>query len=356
MLVAAALALAAPARAATPVTVANPGFEDPVLADGASQTTVPGWSSGRYDVSNPGVWIAGATGTGVQNVSTAEYTSGLAAEGQNMAFATSATGFDSGLGQVLAATLQPGADYALTVKIGNPFLLNGGLAPDYRIELLAGGVLLASTPGSPLGDDSDFVTATINFNSAAAAPAQLGQPLEIRLLAIDAAGGRVDFDDVQLTLSLANPVADPGGPYSVPIAGSLALDGSGSLPSEGATITAWEWDLDNDGAFDEAITGESPAAISYADLQAVHGMLVGDNTIKLKVTDSAAKTSTVEGTVTLAAPLGCQLGVLDLDANGGINPNTGNPWQAGDRYRLAFFTNGPTQTRRPMTPITTTTS
>jgi hypothetical protein len=36
--------------------------------------------------------------------------------------------------------------------------------------------------------------------------------------------------------------------------------------------------------------------------------------------------------------LASQLGILDLEANGGINPNTGIPWQAGDRYRLAFHT------------------
>lgn len=40
------------------------------------------------------------------------------------------------------------------------------------------------------------------------------------------------------------------------------------------------------------------------------------------------------------AALVCQFGILDLNANGGINPNTGNPWQAGDQYRLAFYTDG----------------
>ena len=44
------------------------------------------------------------------------------------------------------------------------------------------------------------------------------------------------------------------------------------------------------------------------------------------------------------SPAGAQLvgqyGILDLAANGGINPNTGNPWQAGDQYRLAFFSSG----------------
>lgn len=40
------------------------------------------------------------------------------------------------------------------------------------------------------------------------------------------------------------------------------------------------------------------------------------------------------------AALVSQFGILDLNANGGINPNTGNPWQAGDTYRLAFYTDG----------------
>jgi hypothetical protein len=43
---------------------------------------------------------------------------------------------------------------------------------------------------------------------------------------------------------------------------------------------------------------------------------------------------------TASAEPRCQYGILDLTANGGINPNTGNPWQVGDRYRLAFHTAG----------------
>ena len=35
-----------------------------------------------------------------------------------------------------------------------------------------------------------------------------------------------------------------------------------------------------------------------------------------------------------------ELGILDLTANGGINPNTGVAWQVGDQYRLAFHTDG----------------
>jgi hypothetical protein len=40
------------------------------------------------------------------------------------------------------------------------------------------------------------------------------------------------------------------------------------------------------------------------------------------------------------AALVSQFGILDLTANGGINPNTGLAWQAGDQFRLAFYTAG----------------
>ncbi len=38
------------------------------------------------------------------------------------------------------------------------------------------------------------------------------------------------------------------------------------------------------------------------------------------------------------AALVAQYGILDLTANGGINPNTGVAWADGDQYRLAFHT------------------
>lgn len=40
------------------------------------------------------------------------------------------------------------------------------------------------------------------------------------------------------------------------------------------------------------------------------------------------------------AALVSQFGILDLTANGGINPNTGVAWQAGDQFRLAFYSSG----------------
>jgi hypothetical protein len=99
-----------------------------------------------------------------------------------------------------------------------------------------------------------------------------------------------------------DPLAVPGGPYTVLYGGALALNGSASIPSEGQSITSYEWDLDGDGSFDVSITGATPAAVSYAALTG-YGMAEGANTIKLRVTDTAGKTSTVEGTVNLGGPM-----------------------------------------------------
>jgi hypothetical protein len=43
-------------------------------------------------------------------------------------------------------------------------------------------------------------------------------------------------------------------------------------------------------------------------------------------------------TVSAQADLECELGILDLTANGGNNPATSAPWAEGDTYRFAFFT------------------
>jgi hypothetical protein len=65
--------------------------------------------------------------------------------------------------------------------------------------------------------------------------------------------------------------------------------------------------------------------------------------------DSASNPAQKAFTVTVVddnpngGPLTGQLGVLNLSANGGINPVTGSVWQAGDQYRLAFVTSQGTQ-------------
>ena len=51
--------------------------------------------------------------------------------------------------------------------------------------------------------------------------------------------------------SFAIPVADADGPYTVEYGMLVTFDGSGSY-TFGDYIVSWEWDLDNDGSFDDA--------------------------------------------------------------------------------------------------------
>ena len=294
------------AWAAVPVGIVNAGFENPVLTDGDWQGTIPNWGQGWYNLTPPAVptvWVAvNLNGdAGVYNVSTSEYTSGTAPEGLNMAFADGYAGYDYGINQVLlgaTSKLQKDATYVLSATVGNPFLYNDALAPNYRIELVAGGTVLASATGASPVDDTTWATPSLTYNSGAA-PAQLGQQLEIRLIAANDArdaGYEVDFDAVSLNATYAHPISDPDGAYSLIPSGSLSLNGSGSLPKDGSSISLYEWDLNNDGTYGDA-TGATPAAIGYATLTGTWGMIKGDNTVKLRVTDATTAETSIESTI-----------------------------------------------------------
>ncbi|MGB3714659.1 MAG: Ig-like domain-containing protein [Candidatus Promineifilaceae bacterium] len=70
------------------------------------------------------------------------------------------------------------------------------------------------------------------------------------------------------------PLADVGGPYSGYLTPAVSFDGRSSFDPEGDTLT-YEWDLDNDGAFDDA-TGPT-AGYQFAT--------TGSHTICLQVSD-----------------------------------------------------------------------
>jgi hypothetical protein len=87
--------------------------------------------------------------------------------------------------------------------------------------------------------------------------------------------------------------ADAGGPYTVDEGGSVTLDGSGSFDPDGY-IVLYEWDLDNDGQYDDA-TGATTDAV-FDD----NGCLI----VGLRVTDEfgASDTDVAEVTVNNVAP------------------------------------------------------
>jgi len=218
-----------PALVLTSISIVNPGFENPVLADGTATSTPPAWTDGYYDVTAPTVWVVGDAEAGAYNpVAGADY-NGVAPEGKNVMYATSGVGFDRGMSQVLSAKLEANTQYILSALVGNPFLFNGSTAAgNYRIELLAGGVLLKSDTGASPANDKTWKTASLTYDSGAG-PAQLGQALAIRLVAVNFTSGKgVDFDSVRLTAE--GPAPDP---YVVTL--TLTVNNEGSPPENAVT-------------------------------------------------------------------------------------------------------------------------
>lgn len=84
------------------------------------------------------------------------------------------------------------------------------------------------------------------------------------------------------------PIADADGPYTGQLGQSITLDGSGSFdPDPNDSIISYEWDLDNDGQYNDA-TGTNPSFNCAA---------VGLHTIGLRVTDTHGVADTDASTV-----------------------------------------------------------
>ncbi len=210
-----------------PLPIANAGFESNVIGQGAFSVLVPqGWTT--YD---PGFIInqnANSVGVIRPDVPQSFFPAG-APGGVNAALVFLAGGQTAaaGLQQTLTATLQANTRYRCSVQIGNiasgtslPGSADGGNVfydldgfPGYRIDILAGANVVGSDSNS-IGatiPEGEFRQARFYFDTGPA-PAQLGQPLGIRLvnLKFPATPGapniEVDFDEVNLT---AGPIPNP---------------------------------------------------------------------------------------------------------------------------------------------------
>ena len=107
------------------------------------------------------------------------------------------------------------------------------------------------------------------------------------------------LDDEPTNLS---PVAEAGGPYSGDEGTLIALDGSASRDGDG-WIETYEWDLDNDGQYDDA-DGHT------TDFSAAS---TGTFTIGLRVTDNNGQTDSDTATVTVSGVVTTTLGYPIVD-------------------------------------------
>ncbi len=309
------------------VTLVNPGFENPILNDGGvSGAYIMGWSATRsmivFDIFNP---------------STAFYTSGVP-EGQNVGELFHVPAY-SGCSQILQGAegqFQADTTYDLKVKVGRNLLES---YDGYIIQMVVNGIVITQDDNSRTPTAGSFVTASLKYLYNATLHANLvGFPIEIRLLSKGLAGGLgvVHFDDVQFTYTTSNPVANHGGPYRLSQGVPLSLNGSASLPSPGANITTYEWDLDsrNDNlGFIANLTGPTHSSIPYATLTSTYGMVLGANTIRLRVTDNTGQSTIATTTVTL-----CPLYTFIGPAPARYNTET---WSLTTSWNSAIIPSGP---------------
>lgn len=185
-----------------PPDIQNASFEDPVMADDALGALGTPWT--EFDDDELGI-------LNTWNPPVTEYAA--VPDGENVA----TVWFDTvpnatfGISQVLGATFAAGTDYTVTVQVGRATNFDW---PGFRVELWAGATLLAfdEDPTTTAPGAGSFVTSTVSYDDATAAPATPGDALEIRLLSrgVDvgsvspsANGWGVEFD--QVTFSATGP-------------------------------------------------------------------------------------------------------------------------------------------------------
>lgn len=103
------------------------------------------------------------------------------------------------------------------------------------------------------------------------------------------------------------PVADAGGPYDIRLGGELVLDASGSSDPDLDfldDLVAFDWDVDDDGEFDDAHGIGPTLGASVLDTLLLAGPADPDtgeptNTVRLRVTDLFGRTHVAETRLTL---------------------------------------------------------
>jgi hypothetical protein len=220
---------------AAPVAIENAGFEAPYLGGNlppqysgdVPATAFPvgappaGWDPYGAVGGNAFVGVLNPGAMAVEPLAT--YFPGGAPEGENVAltfFDGHLGGAEFGIEQTLDAVLAADTRYTLTVEVGNiasgvsvvqPYAGFGFFDlrgfPGYRIEFLAGGVVVAADDNTLVPEEGEFLTSTVQIDVRDEHD-RLGEQLAIRLVNLNDADVldpvvdlEVDFDAVALDAS-----------------------------------------------------------------------------------------------------------------------------------------------------------
>jgi len=161
---------------------------------------------------------------------------------------------------------------------------------------------------------------------------------------------KTDTDEciVHITPPPWPPVADPGGPYLAAKCEEIILDGSGSYAPGGELypdpthpwhgfLVSWEWDLDNDGEFDDA-TGETVEWMSCEKGLYVVGLKVTDNLDATASQDTVINVANRPPVAEAGGPYSCALGEITFNGSGSTDPDEGETETL--EYRWDFETDG----------------
>jgi PKD repeat protein len=226
-----------------------------------------------------------------------------------------------------------GGSVAFTASVGAYVLAETGASAgatlDLRLELRnSSGALVASADTASLGET---LTASLAAGTYYLVVASHGSYGDIGTYSIS---GTAPQEGATPT----PPVAQAGGPYSVPEGGGIALSGASST---GTSLT-YVWDLDGDGVFGESGAGAARGAeTGVAPTFSAIGLDGPSSyTVSLRVTDSANQSSTTTATVnvTNAAPTAVITGAPSSSPEGTQISLTGSATDPGsaDTFTLAW--------------------
>ena len=178
----------------------------------------------------------------------------------------------------VAPTAEAGGPYS--GQVGSAITLDGSGSTDSD-----GTIVLYQWDLDADGQYDDATGATTAFNATTVGIFAVG-------LRVTDNDGATDTDIASIVVAATNvaPTAEAGGPYSGVAGNAITLDASGSTDSDG-TIVLYQWDLDNDGQYDDA-TG---ATANYS------ATAVGIFTVGLRVTDNDGAQDTDTATIAVTA-------------------------------------------------------
>jgi hypothetical protein len=203
---------------ATSIPVINHSFEATAWSPCSFGGPVPGWTAG-------GSWGSWNPGQGDECFWYGFDES--VPDGVQVAFTNSPNG---PISQVVNATLQPNTKYTLAVDVGRRS--DCCAMEDYKIQLLAGGVVLTEDNDILDPAPGTFQTSIICVN-VDRFHESLGQPLEIRLFLIG--GTQAEFDNVRLE---SGPV---GGDCTIATGILGDIDNSGAVDGADLGLLLGSW-------------------------------------------------------------------------------------------------------------------